>query len=363
MLQYVYGAVVTAEGCAANNRGKNAGNNTTLQKAVYHGQEHSTISAESVRFALRYWLQQQGVPVNRKFDKDTNKFVFQDEKYVTWGKGDGVFADDDLFGFMNAEAPKAEGEGDPAIDPAGAAVAVVEENAAPAPAEDKKARGKKEKIKGKASKRASPLSLSRGVSLRPWVGESSFNCVGGVKEKGKLSLYGSEMHTTAYQFSFALDTGGVVDKKNIGYLMDAITDPTPVAGNHSRFFYEFAPESVVYRVTTAHAGRIQNAFEYDETDRRPSLTKLVDEVECGDIPAAEIIVGGQVAKTPEGERLRELGCYVVRSVFEASRDVKRRIAENGGDFEVVGDGVSERPAGTSVSHKAPDNGRLTAVGV
>jgi CRISPR-associated protein Cst2 len=53
MSLHVFGAIVTANGTAANNRGLTEGNVTTLQKLVWNGHVHTTVSAEAIRFALR----------------------------------------------------------------------------------------------------------------------------------------------------------------------------------------------------------------------------------------------------------------------------------------------------------------------
>src|SRR5207248_5498607 len=141
-------------------------------------------------------------------------------KRTQWNPSGDVFIDDDLMGFMDAAAAQQEQEEEAAEG---------EEAAAPK---------KKTKAKGKTTKRQSPLAVGRAVSLRPYRGEISFNAVSGEKAKGKLSLYSAEMHTTEYQYSFGLNLGDVIDKRNIGYVIDAILDPPQVAGNHARFSYD-----------------------------------------------------------------------------------------------------------------------------
>lgn len=56
MSLHVFGNIVTPFGTAANNRAENEGNITTLQKLIWHGAPHSTVSAEAIRFALRRLL-------------------------------------------------------------------------------------------------------------------------------------------------------------------------------------------------------------------------------------------------------------------------------------------------------------------
>ncbi len=312
---YIYGTILTGEAVAANNRGDNIGNTTTLQKVFHQDDLHTTVSAEAIRFAIRYRFQLEGLNVNRSYDSDAGKLYFEDEKRAKWNPDDKVFIDDDLMGFMDAAAAQQERE---------------EEEG-----EAKEAPKKKTRAKGKTIKRQSPLAIGRAVSLRPYRGELSFNAVSGEKEKGKLSLYSAEMHTTEYQYSFGVNLNDVVKKENIGHLLDAIVDPPPVAGNHSRFAYDFSPASIVLRVTNAHAPRIQNCFEHNEETRGYTVARLIRRVESGDILAGELIIGGELQATEEGKKLAQLGATVVPGVKAAATEARRRIVDLGGDFAAV----------------------------
>jgi CRISPR-associated protein Cst2 len=245
---------------------------------------------------------------------------YQDEKRTQWNSQSDVFIDDDLMGFMDAEAAAKEKEEE---------VETEEESDEP------KAKKKKEKPKGKTTKRQSPLAIGRAVSLRPYRAELSFNCVSGEKAKGQLSLYSAEMHTTEYQYSFGLNLGDVVKKKHIASLIEAIIDPPQVAGNHSRFAYDFSPASIVLRVTNAHSSKIQNCFEHDEEERTYTIARLIDRIESGDIPASEIIIGGDVTKTEEGKKLKELKVTVFSGVIAAANEAKTRIATFGQEYAEV----------------------------
>jgi len=107
MSLHVFGAVVTSNGTAANNRGLTEGNITSLQKLVWNGQVHSTVSAEAIRFALRRRLA-EFEPCNRQFDDDARANIWTDAKFTRWkpGSKQPPFIDDDLLGFMAAEAAK-----------------------------------------------------------------------------------------------------------------------------------------------------------------------------------------------------------------------------------------------------------------
>ena len=124
---HVYGSVITARGVAANNRGENEGNITTLQKLLWQGQVHTTVSAEAIRWAVRYYWQMQGIPVNRVWNDEKSDHEWVDSRWEAWTddqkkakavpaerwvQGSGLprhFIDDDILGFMLAEAGKTDG--------------------------------------------------------------------------------------------------------------------------------------------------------------------------------------------------------------------------------------------------------------
>ena len=107
---YLYGTILTGEGVAANNRGDNIGNTTTLQKVFHQDDLHTSVSAEAIRFALRYRFQLEGLGVNRSYDPEAGKLNYEDEKREKWNPEGDVFIDDDLMGFMDARAAKQERE-------------------------------------------------------------------------------------------------------------------------------------------------------------------------------------------------------------------------------------------------------------
>lgn len=311
---YLYGTILTSEAVAANNRGDNIGNTTTLQKVFHQDDVHTSVSAEAIRFAIRYRFQLEGLNINRSYDGELGKLFYEDEKRTTWNPDGEVFIDDDLMGFMDAAAAQNEKEDEEAAN--------VDETT---PVETKPKT--KAKPKGKTTKRPSPLAIGRAVSLRPYRGEISFNAVSGEKVKGKLSLYNAEMHTTEYQYSFGLNLDDVIKKENIGHLIDAIVDPPQVAGNHARFAYDFSPDSIVLRVTNAHSSKIQNCFEHDEDNRTFTVAKLIKRVESKDIAPDEIIIGGEIADTDEGKKLKELGVSVFNGIQAAANEAQKRITE------------------------------------
>lgn len=319
---YLYATILTDEAVAANNRGDNIGNTPTLQKVFHQDDLHTTVSAESIRFALRYrfQLELEDERINRTYNMATGKVKFKDDKWKDWTPNENVFVDDDLMGFMNAAAAKKEQEAEEVKDDS-------------AEVKDPPTKGKKTKPKGTTYKRPSPLATGRAVSLRPYRGETSFNCATQKEDGSGLTLYNAEIHCTEYQYFFGLNLSSVINKENIKHLINSVVDPPPVAGNHARFAYDFSPASIVLRVTNAHSSRIQNCFEHDEDNRTFSVKRLIERVEVNDVPANELIIGGDLADTDDGKRLAELGATVIPGVVKAAAEARRRIAKLGDEYE------------------------------
>ena len=114
MSKHLFGQVITSYGTSANNRGETEGNITTLQKLLWKNEIHTTVSAEAIRWALRYYWQLSGEEVNRVWDANASVHKFEDNKWLGWSanakKGSKTFIDDDALGFMQAEAGKQDGE-------------------------------------------------------------------------------------------------------------------------------------------------------------------------------------------------------------------------------------------------------------
>lgn len=265
MSLHVFGAIVTAHGAAANNRGLTEGNTTTLQKLIWHGQVHTTVSAEAIRFALRRQLADIE-PCNRSFDPDGRVNNWQDPKFARWsGKSKDVpFIDDDLLGFMAAEAAKEEGG------------------------------------KGTITARRSVLEVTRAVSLTPWPGDVTFNAASpgatpSAQKKGSNPVpYATEMHATSYQYGFALTPASLRVPDRAAIALRALVALGSVAGNQGRFLFDFSPESIVFRFTHDPAPRILYAFAA-ENGGTVTIPDVMRKVAAGDVRADELVIGGAVA--------------------------------------------------------------------
>jgi CRISPR-associated protein Cst2 len=308
MSLHVFANIVTPFGTAANNRAETEGNITTLQKLVWHGQPHSTVSAEAIRFALRSLLADlEPGGTNRNWDEAQRANVWQDHEFKGWQTSDGeTYIDDDLLGFMTAEAAKEEGTA------------------------------------GSANVRRAVLEVTRAISLTPWSGDVTFNAASpgatpSAQKKGSNPVpYGTEVHATRYQYGLALTPERLRVKSRATDALRAIGNLRSVAGNQGRFLFDFSPESIVVRITDDPAPRLLNCFETQDDGKSIVANALVDRVACGDIGSDELVVGGLVARkeSATGTKLADAKVSamfpgVKTAIDEACHRVEERLGKEG----------------------------------
>lgn len=275
MSLHVFANVVTPFGTAANNRAETEGNITTLQKLLWMGQTHSTVSAEAIRFALRRRLASaEPGTTNREWDELDRVNGWKEPDFKGWATPKGkTYIDDDLLGFMKAEAAKEEGES------------------------------------GSADVRRAVLEVTRAVSLTPWSGDVTFNAASpgatpSAQKKGSNPVpYGTELHATRYQYGVALTPERLRDKSRTAKAIKALCELGTVAGNHGRFLFDFSPDAIVIRITDDPAPRLLYCFETTDDGKTIVANQLVARLECGDIAPDELILGVSDAKSPLAEQL------------------------------------------------------------
>jgi CRISPR-associated protein Cst2 len=272
MSKHLFVTVVTPTAVAANNRGEGDGSTlSTLQKITRGSDQYTTVSAEAIRWGLREYFQNTDeAGTNRTFNADTDRYTLKNERFSA-----KEFIDDDLFGYMDAK--------------------------------------KGEKNEDATTKRRGALEVSRAISLDPYWGDVAFGSKGG--EKNKTSIHSTEVHCTAYQYTVALTPETLKDPKRAIAALEAISAVRHVGGNHSRFLYDFRPESIVIRITEDPSPWIMDCFK--RVGDGVGCTRLVRLVEVGDVKAEELIVAGEIADTPYANQLKELGVQVCRGVKEA----------------------------------------------
>lgn len=279
MTQHLFGAVLTPEGVGSNNRGENAGNVSTLQKLLRRGETYSTVSAEAIRYALREYWTASGRQLNRSVDGDGNA-TWEDTTFDSWSK----YLDDDVLGFMLPQD------------------------------ETKRRRGR--------------LELSRAISTRPWTGDVMFNVASPgshPRENEDPIPYAVEVHCTRYQYSFGLTPEELEDPKRSLVVLEALENVHRVAGNHARYFYQFAPDAVVLRWTPDPVPRFMYCYE-EEDDGIVRIQKLLTALASGDIEPSEVVVGGEPLAHMEKE-LKDISeeVCVHQGVKAAFAEIRQRI--------------------------------------
>lgn len=300
MSKHLFGLIVTPHGIAANNRGETEGNITTLQKILWKGEVHTTVSAEAIRWAIRWHWQRQKGKLNRQWNDDASRHEWQDAEFKEWEK----YIDDDVLGFMSAKAAPEEAN------------------------EAETVKGKKKRTRGTCDKRRARLEVTRAISLTPFAGDITFNAASvgatpSASSTGKDPVpYGTEVHATRYQYGFALTPEELHDKKRALDVVDGIVSLSKVAGNQARFLFDFSPESIIFRFTDDFAPRMLYGFVLDE-DGNLTIPEIIRRIEAGDIDAKELIIGGAIAESEDVKKLK--GASVSVGVKKAAEEVKKRI--------------------------------------
>lgn len=296
---HVFAAFVTPLGTASNNRGVTEGNTTTLQKLVWEGGVHTTVSAEAIRFALRRRLAEAGEPCNRTYDESERVNVWADAAFTRWSEKskEQPFADDDLLGYMQAEGAKQEG------------------------------------TKGTAKVRRAVLEVTRAVSLTPWPGDVTFNAASpgatpSAQKKGSNPVpYGTEMHATRYQYGIALTPARLRVPERAATALRLLCALGEVAGNHGRFLFDFSPESTVFRITDDPAPRLLYGFRQAERGQ-VAIPEILRKVRAGDIAPTELVIGGAVLGTfTDDDRKTLKGAALFEGVRAACEAACKRLAE------------------------------------
>jgi CRISPR-associated protein Cst2 len=309
MARHFFGNVLTGYGTAANNRGENEGNITTLQKILWYGDSHTTVSAEAIRWAIRYYWQMNApdenheLATNRYWDESVSPAdnKWRDENWIGWKTPEGrKFIDDDVLGFMRTEGAKEEGSD-----------------------ESTEGKGKRKPTpKGGVNNRRGMLELTRAVSTIPYGGDITFNAKSGLKSN--TSLYGTEVHATRYQYGFALTPERLQKPERALQVLTAICNLGEVAGNHGRFLYDFSPESMVLRWTHDFAPRLLYCFETPDP-QTISAPALLQRVKSGDIDSKELVIAGSISATETGAELKALGAEVHAGIKAASEAMLGRM--------------------------------------
>ncbi|RCJ25729.1 type I-B CRISPR-associated protein Cas7/Cst2/DevR [Nostoc sp. ATCC 43529] len=282
----LFATVLTYPAPSSNYRGESEENRTVLQKISKNGQKYTVVSPESIRNALRETLILMGFPNNRSRVYDADQLAVEFREFPNASK----YADDFLFGFMVAKIP-----------------------------DDIK------KNKTLPPKRDSIFRCNMAVALSPYKYDAVFHQSPlNVKTKNNEKTFWSNANTsallhrevthTAFQYPFALSQRDCLERPEwVKALLQAITQLNKVAGGHARAYYEFAPCSVVARLTHKLVAGYKT-YGFIETGEFPELNRLgkADDENC-DLPANEFWIGGEIVRKMELEeitRLKEAGAHL-----------------------------------------------------
>jgi len=306
MSKHLFGLVVTPHGTAANNRGETEGNITTLQKILWQGEVHTTVSAEAIRFAIRWCWQRNNdkSALNRQWNDEASRHEWKDAGFTEWQK----HVDDDVLGFMSAKAGPEEGN-------------------------EAEQSGRRRRTRGTCDKRRGRLEVTRAISLTPFAGDITFNAAspGATPSASSTGVdpvpYGTELHATRYQYGFALTPEELHDKSRALDVVDALVSLSGVAGNQARFLFDFSPDSIILRWTDDFAPRILYGFTLDGKGRL-TIPAILRRLEAEDIDPQEVVVGGSIEGLADGKTLKDKGAHVVGGVKTAAKEIKARIKKD-----------------------------------
>lgn len=265
----LFATVLTYAAPSSNYRGESEENRTVIQKITRAGQEFPVISPEAMRNAIREILAARDLPVNRTRLHDEEQLAVEYQDFPDATK----YADDFIFGYLVAD-----------------------------PKEMKKRK--------RPAKRDSVLRMNLAVALEPYRFDATFHQspMNAGKSPWKNATGSALLHResayTAFQYPFALAGADCLEGKGpqwIRQLTQAIGELSNVAGGHARSLFEMAPRSLVVRVTPVLVAGY-DSYGFDAKGNFPELGRI----STGDLPGAEFLVGGDLARRMPDELKQKL---------------------------------------------------------
>jgi len=264
MNKNLFATVMTYAAPSSNYRGESEENRTIMQKITRGSKEHTIISPESMRNALREILA-LSTPCNRSRLLNEDQLAVEFKEFPNAEK----YADDFLFGFMVADPNALKSH------------------------------------KGKPAKRDSILRMNMAVSLTPYRFNATFHQSpknagnSPFQNSANSALIHREVSHTAYQYPFALALADCQSQPDwTRALLKAIAELSNVAGGHARSYYEMSPASIVARLTPSLVAGY-DTYGFDEKGGFSELKRINPQ----DLPGNEFWIGGEIVrKMNEEER-------------------------------------------------------------
>jgi CRISPR-associated protein Cst2 len=291
----LFSTILTYAAPSANYRGESAENRSVIQKITHGRLEYALISPEAVRNALRESFRALGLPCNRTRLDDEEQLAVKFADYPDAAK----YADDFFMGWLVA---------------AGSSDRQRIRNAVG------QARGNADDF---TFKKDSVLRMNMAVAIEPYRHDAVFtqspltSADSPWQNATSSALLHRETSYTAYQYPFALNLGDCREHPDwTKALLKAVGELNNVAGNHARSYFEFAPASIVIRLTDRLvAGYSTYGFKITE-DKKHSLPEIIDGLLHDDYPGQEFYLGGQIVKDMDEatiEKLKGKGVTLDRS--------------------------------------------------
>ena len=107
--------------------------------------------------------------------------------------------------------------------------------------------------------------------------------------------------------------------------MDAVVSISEVGGNHGRFLFDFAPESIILRWTHDFAPRFLYCFDEDEMGDI-SMPKLLRQIRSGDLDPTEFWIGGEITETLRDSEYGQI--HQISGVKATVNALKRQITSD-----------------------------------
>jgi CRISPR-associated protein Cst2 len=257
----LFATVLTYAAPSSNYRGDNDDTRTVLQKIRKEGKDHTIISPESMRNALREMLAKVDPELcNRRRLLDQKELAVEFKEFPDPEK----YADDFFFGYLVTNKKK------------------------------------KEENKGKLMKRDSVLRMNMALALTPY----RFNTVFFQSPKNELTesadsaILHREVVHTAYQYPFAIAGNDCLkgDAQWTLALLKSIGELSDVAGGHARSYFEMSPKSIVARLSPQLVAGY-DTYGFDERGTFQELSRINE----NDLSGAEFWIGGEIVRSMTAE--------------------------------------------------------------
>ena len=270
----LFATVLTHAAPSSNYRGESEQNRTVLQKIARGDDQFAIISADSIRNALRETLAILEQPCNRERVYDAGQLAVS---FIELPNPD-KYIDDWAFGYMVAkEKEYADKMSHPAKRDS-----LIRLNTAVA----------LEPYRFEASLHQSPDNVNKPRTKVFWRNSNKKDKEDSEQDGKGASVLFREASYTAFQYPFALAGRDCRDKPEwTRALLQSISELNGVAGAHARSYFEFAPCSIVVRLTSKLVAGF-DTYGFDEDGNWRELNRLQDD----DLPANEFWLGGAIVR-------------------------------------------------------------------